>query len=43
MTKEIEPAVEPVGVDVIWPAGVTLPSRVEALIEFALAQKWGHE
>lgn len=43
VTKEIEPAVEPVGVDVIWPAGVTLPSRVEALIEFALAQKWGHE
>ena len=40
--KEIEPAVEPVGVEVIWPSGITLPARAEGLSEIALAREGGH-
>jgi hypothetical protein len=38
--KEIEPAVPPVGVDVIWAAGRAPADRVAALIAFARAQTW---
>lgn len=38
--KEIEPAVPPVGVDVIWAAGRVPADRVAALITFARAQTW---
>ena len=38
--KEIEPAVKPVSVEAIWPANSTIAPRVQALIEFALAQEW---
>lgn len=40
VVKEIEPAVEPVSVEVIWPSGISLPPRVNALLEFALEQEW---
>ncbi|OYN97728.1 LysR family transcriptional regulator [Enemella evansiae] len=40
--KEIEPAVAPVAVEIIWPAEVPVNARVRALIEFALAEpRWG--
>ncbi|WP_275093967.1 LysR substrate-binding domain-containing protein [Brevibacterium aurantiacum] len=40
VVKEIEPAVEPVGVEVIWPSQTAIAMRVQALIEFALARQW---
>ncbi|RBP61492.1 DNA-binding transcriptional LysR family regulator [Brevibacterium sanguinis] len=40
VTKEIEPAVEPVGVEVIWPSNAVVPARVSALIDFALGVQW---
>ena len=40
VVKEIEPAVEPVAVEVIWPSQSAIALRVQALIEFALARKW---
>lgn len=38
--KEIEPAVPPVGIDVIWSATARPTARVEALIEFASSICW---
>ncbi|GAA2175581.1 LysR family transcriptional regulator [Agrococcus versicolor] len=38
--REIEPAVEPVGVDVIWSAEGTPPPRVQALLDFATTIDW---
>ncbi|WP_432501769.1 LysR family transcriptional regulator [Kineococcus arenarius] len=38
--KEIEPPVEPVGIDVIWSASVDPPERVRALIAFAHSIRW---
>lgn len=38
--KEIEPAVAPVGIDVIWSADRVPSERVTALISFARAQSW---
>ncbi|WP_181275726.1 LysR family transcriptional regulator [Brevibacterium oceani] len=40
VVKEIEPAVDPVAVEVIWPARVSVAPRVQALIEFAIARGW---
>lgn len=37
---EIEPAVEPVGIDVIWSATAEPPERVRALIAFARSISW---
>ena len=38
--REIEPAVDPVGVDVLWSADAAPPPRVAALIEFATSLEW---
>lgn len=38
--KDIEPAVQPVGIDVIWPAVMDVPPRVQALIAFARSIRW---
>ena len=38
--REIEPPVEPVGIDIIWSADVEPPERVRALIEFAGSIRW---
>lgn len=38
--REIEPAVAPVGIDVIWPAAAEPPDRVRALIDFARSIRW---
>lgn len=38
--KEISPAVPPVGIDVIWAAHGTPPTRVNALIDFARSIRW---
>ncbi|QCR20230.1 LysR substrate-binding domain-containing protein [Agrococcus sp. SGAir0287] len=38
--REIEPAVDPVGVDVIWSAEAEPPARVAALIDFATSLEW---
>lgn len=38
--KEIEPAVEPVAVEIIWGAEAPTTARVQALIDFALASEW---
>jgi len=37
---EIEPAVPPVGIDVIWSATTEPPDRVRALIDFARSIRW---
>lgn len=41
VTKEISPAVEPVGIDVIWSATHEPPDRVKALVSFARTIEWG--
>ncbi|WP_144720112.1 LysR family transcriptional regulator [Agrococcus jejuensis] len=38
--REIAPAVDPVGVDVIWSADADAPPRVRALIDFATSLEW---
>lgn len=38
--KRIEPAVPPVGIEVIWSANGETPARVRALIDFAHAIEW---
>ena len=38
--KEIEPAVPPVGIDVIWSAAIPPTPRVRALIDFARSIRW---
>lgn len=38
--KEISPAVDPVGIDVIWSATIDPPDRVRALISFARSISW---
>lgn len=38
--REIEPAVPPVGVEVVWPAGSEPTERTAELIRFARAQRW---
>lgn len=38
--KEIEPAVAPVGIDVIWASAFEPTPRVQALIDFATAIEW---
>ncbi|GAB3596049.1 LysR substrate-binding domain-containing protein [Microbacterium tumbae] len=38
--KEIAPAVEPVGIDVIWSSTIEPPQRVQALIAFAHSIAW---
>ncbi|MGC2942162.1 LysR family transcriptional regulator [Brevibacterium sp. FAM 24638] len=40
VVKEIEPAVAPVAVEVIWPSGRSTPRRTQALVEFAQAHEW---
>jgi DNA-binding transcriptional LysR family regulator len=40
VVKEIEPAVEPVAVEVIWPSGRSTPRRTRALVEFAENHEW---
>ncbi|MGC3020054.1 MULTISPECIES: LysR family transcriptional regulator [unclassified Brevibacterium] len=40
VVKEIKPAVEPVGVEVIWPSDHASPKRAQALVEFAKNQQW---
>jgi DNA-binding transcriptional LysR family regulator len=40
VVKEIEPAVTPVSVEVIWPSHSAIAPRVQALIEFALGHRW---
>ena len=40
VVKEIEPAVEPVGVEVIWPSNRATAPRVTALIDHALGVQW---
>lgn len=38
--KEISPAVDPVGIDIIWAAGARISERVQTLIEFASTIAW---
>ena len=38
--KEIEPPVEPVGIEVIWPAATPPTPRTRALIDFARSIRW---
>lgn len=38
--KEIEPPVEPVGIDAIWSAAGPVPERVRRLVEFARSIDW---
>ena len=40
VVKEIEPAVEAVRVEAIWPSGVAVAERVRSLIEFSLETDW---
>lgn len=40
VVKEIAPAVPPVGVDMIWSAGMPTPARLQALIDFAAGLDW---
>ncbi|WP_209371025.1 LysR family transcriptional regulator [Brevibacterium renqingii] len=40
VVKEIEPAVEPVGVDMIWPSDHAAPMRSQALVQFARNHQW---
>ncbi|TSI18588.1 LysR substrate-binding domain-containing protein [Brevibacterium aurantiacum] len=40
VVKEIEPAVEPVGVEVIWPSNRAAVPRVTALIDHAVGVQW---
>lgn len=40
VVKEIEPAVKPVAVEVIWPSGRSTPRRTRALVEFAQTHEW---
>ncbi|MCM1014020.1 MULTISPECIES: LysR family transcriptional regulator [unclassified Brevibacterium] len=41
LVKEIEPAVAPVAVEVIWPSDIAVSAHVQALIDFALDVDWG--
>lgn len=40
VVKEVEPPVRPVGVYLIWPERVTLPPRVQAVVDFAQQLDW---
>lgn len=40
VVKEIEPVVEAVAVEVIWPGGIATTGRVQALISFARGWSW---
>ncbi|UOQ56028.1 LysR substrate-binding domain-containing protein [Leucobacter allii] len=40
VAKEIEPPVEPVGIDVIWAAGAPPSARVQRLVAFARSIDW---
>ncbi|GAA1873323.1 LysR family transcriptional regulator [Brevibacterium marinum] len=40
VVKEIEPAVEPVGVEMIWSSSARVAPRVQAIINFAETTRW---